>query len=86
MIQSSTSHRRVVEIGGTNRRPRMFKVPVRLMRALGGMLGFGAEIDRLTQSLELDISKTRELLGWEPPVSGAAGIADMARAFAGRSS
>jgi nucleoside-diphosphate-sugar epimerase len=69
-----------------DRPARMVKVPVTLMRALAGPLGFGAEIDRLTQSLELDITRTRELLGWEPPVSAAAGIADMARAFASRSS
>ena len=68
------------------RQARMVKVPVTLMRALAGPLGLGAEIDRLTESLELDITKTRELLGWEPPVSAAAGIADMARAFASRSS
>jgi len=55
---------------------------VALMRALGGTLGMGGEIDRLSQSLEVDISKTRELLGWEPPVSTTAGVSAMARAFA----
>ena len=65
---------------------RMFRVPVALVRALARPLGFGAEIDRLTQSLELDITKTRELLGWEPSVSAADGIADMARAFVGSTS
>jgi nucleoside-diphosphate-sugar epimerase len=65
---------------------RMVKVPAAMMRALARPLGFGAEMDRLTQSLELDIGKTRDLLGWEPPVSAATGIADMARAFAGRTS
>lgn len=64
---------------------RMMKIPVALMRALAAPLRLGAEIDRLTQSLELDITKTRELLGWKPPVSAAAGIADMAHAFASRS-
>jgi nucleoside-diphosphate-sugar epimerase len=67
---------------GLGRRARMFKVPVAWMRALGGALGLGAEIDRLSQSLEVDISKTRDLLGWEPPVSTTAGISAMARAFA----
>ena len=65
---------------------RMVKIPVALMRALAAPLRFGAEIDRLTQSLELDITKTCELLDWEPAVSAAAGIADMARAFASRTS
>ena len=71
---------------GIVRKARIFKVPVTLMRSLGGALGLGDEIDRLSQSLELDIGKTRDLLGWEPPVSAADGIAVMARACAGRPS
>lgn len=67
---------------GLDRPARIVNVPVALIRMLAGPLRFGGEIDRLTQSLELDITKTRELLGWEPPVSAAAGIAEMARAFA----
>lgn len=68
------------------RRARMFKVPVALMRGLASPLGLIDEIDRLSQSLEVDITKTRELLDWEPPVSAATGIADMARAFASSTS
>jgi hypothetical protein len=40
-----------------------------------------SEIDRLTQSLEIDIAPTRERLDWSPPVSAAAGIAKMAQAY-----
>jgi len=40
------------------------------------------EVDRLTQSLELDIRKTRRLLDWTPPLGAAEGIASMARAYA----
>lgn len=69
-----------------DRKARIFKVPVKLMRSLGGALGLGDEIDRLSQSLELDIGETRNLLGWQPPVSAADGIAVMARACAGRTS
>jgi nucleoside-diphosphate-sugar epimerase len=60
---------------------RMVNVPVGLMRAMAGPIGFSGEVDRLTQSLELDITKTRDLLGWQPPVSAAVGIAEMARAY-----
>jgi nucleoside-diphosphate-sugar epimerase len=61
---------------------RMIHVPVALMRAVARPLGFGAELDRLTQSLELDAAKTRERLDWQPPYSATAGISAMARAYA----
>jgi len=61
---------------------RMVPVPVGLMRALARPLGFAGEFDRLTQSLELDIRKTRRLLDWTPPLGAAEGIASMARAYA----
>lgn len=59
---------------------RMFKVPVSLMRVLARPFGLSAELNRLTQSLELDIGKTRTVLGWEPKLSAAAGIRAMALA------
>jgi nucleoside-diphosphate-sugar epimerase len=60
-------------------------MPIGVMRALARPVGMSGEVDRLTQSLEVDITKTRELLGWNPPVGVATGIAEMARAFrAGR--
>jgi len=59
---------------------RMLNVPVTLLKLVARPLGLSGEIDRLTQSLELDVAKTREFLGWQPPVSAAAGIAEMARA------
>jgi nucleoside-diphosphate-sugar epimerase len=61
--------------------PRMFRVPVPLMRAAGRAIGLGAEIDRLTQSLEVDVGKTRDLLGWQPPRTVVEGLTGMARAF-----
>jgi UDP-glucose 4-epimerase len=60
----------------------MIHVPAALMRAVARPLGFGAELDRLTQSLELDATKTRERLEWRPPFSAKAGISAMARAYA----
>lgn len=61
---------------------RMFKLPVRLLRAMARPVGWAGEIDRLTQSLEIDIRKTREVLGWHPPLPLQVGIAEMARASA----
>lgn len=68
------------------RKARVFRVPVSLMRSLVRPIGLVAEIDRLTQSLEVDTSQTRDRLQWSPPVGAIAGITEMARAFAaGRS-
>lgn len=63
------------------RAPRLFHVPVTIMRASGRAIGLGAEIDRLTQSLEVDIGKTKDLLGWQPPRTVVEGLTGMARAF-----
>ena len=68
-------------IAGAIQRPaRMINVPVSWMRAVARPLGLAGEVDRLTQSLRLDIGKTQSLLGWEPPVAARIGIAEMARA------
>ena len=63
------------------RKARMLRVPPGVLRAVAQPLGLSAEIDRLTQSLEVDISRTRAALGWNPPVPIEHGIATMARAF-----
>lgn len=60
---------------------RIYGIPIGVMRALARPVGMSGEVDRLIQSLEVDITKTRELLDWNPPVGAAAGIAKMARAF-----
>ncbi len=60
---------------------RTFSIPVGVMRMLARPIGMLGEVNRLTQSLELDITKTRELLGWRPSVAPAVGIAEMARVF-----
>jgi nucleoside-diphosphate-sugar epimerase len=63
------------------RKARVFPVPVPILGATARAFGFGAEIDRLTQSLEVDQSHTRETLDWSPAVSAASGISAMARAL-----
>jgi nucleoside-diphosphate-sugar epimerase len=44
-------------------------VPVALLRVAAALIGRSADAERLCGSLEVDISKARRLLGWEPPVS-----------------
>ncbi|PMY40863.1 NAD-dependent dehydratase [Pseudomonas sp. GW456-L14] len=43
--------------------------PVRLLRAAARLMGKENITDRLCGSLEVDISKNQELLGWTPPLS-----------------
>ena len=47
---------------------RLLPMPSRLLEVGAGMLGKQALAQRLCGSLQVDISKTRELLGWTPPV------------------
>lgn len=47
---------------------RLLPVPSRLLETGALMLGKQALAQRLCGSLQVDISKTRELLGWSPPV------------------
>jgi len=59
---------------------RLLSVPVGVLASLASLLGKRAAVDRLCSSLQLDISKARELLQWTPPVTLEEGLR---RAFAG---
>ncbi len=48
------------------RRPRLLPVPVAILQLAGSLSGKGAEISRLRGSLAVDITATREALGWSP--------------------
>lgn len=52
--------------GLLNKPGRLLPVPVWLLEAVASLLGRRAAIDRLTDSLQVDIGKTRELLQWNP--------------------
>jgi len=53
----------------TASRARLFRCPPILLRAVAGLLGRSAEMDRLTESLRLDSRHLHEELGWDPPFS-----------------
>ncbi|MGP0173327.1 UDP-glucose 4-epimerase family protein [Pseudomonas sp. NCHU5208] len=53
---------------------RLIPVPAALLSLGATLLGKRAVAQRLLGSLQVDISKTRELLGWEPPVSVKEGL------------
>jgi nucleoside-diphosphate-sugar epimerase len=60
-----------------NRSPRLFPLPISLLRLAGSAFGKRAEIDRLVGSLQIDSSHTRRVLGWTPPVSVEEGVRRM---------
>ena len=53
---------------------RLIPVPAGLLSLGATLLGKRAVAQRLLGSLQVDISKARELLGWEPPVSVKEGL------------
>jgi UDP-N-acetyl-alpha-D-quinovosamine dehydrogenase len=60
------------------RRPLLFPVPISVLSAAGRILGLDAELGRLTKSLQVDVSHTRRLLGWEPAESVDDAMANVA--------
>lgn len=48
---------------------RTISLPVPVLRGLAGLVGKSGYVDRLTESLQVDISKTKALLGWSAPMS-----------------
>jgi len=48
---------------------RLIPVPVNLMRLAAKLVGKGAVADRLFDSLQVDSSKARALLGWKPVIT-----------------
>lgn len=58
---------------------RLFYVPIFILRNLAKFLGKSAAIDRLCESLQVDISKNKNLLGWTPPYSLKQSLAEMAK-------
>lgn len=53
---------------------RLIPVPAGLLNLGATLLGKRAVAQRLLGSLQVDISKARDLLGWEPPVSVKEGL------------
>jgi len=59
------------------RSPTLLPVPPSLLKVLGVLLRRSEEMQRLTSSLQVDISETKEVLGWMPPVSLDEGLKAM---------
>ncbi len=54
--------------------PRFLPVSVSVLEFTAQCLGKRAVVQRLVGNLQIDISKTREVLGWSPPVSVDEGL------------
>ena len=55
--------------GAMRRSSRLFPVPVPLLLKMSSFIGKAGFAQRLCSSLQADIDKTQNLLGWTPPVS-----------------
>ncbi len=60
---------------------RLLPVPVWLLKVAAAMVGRRGIAQRLCGSLQVDISKARDLLGWTPPVSVDEALGETAREF-----
>jgi len=57
-----------------NKRPRLFSLPVILLKLVGRLVGKSDQVARLLGSLQVDSSKIRRELSWVPPYSVDEGL------------
>lgn len=60
---------------------KLFPAPRHLLLALGSIAGKRREAEKMLGSLQVDSSRTRQLLGWKPEVGMDQALAEMARDF-----
>lgn len=70
----STTQLLVMMTLAAGKSPRLLSVPMSWLRLLGRVTGKRAVIERLCGNLLVDISYTKEILGWQPPISVEEGI------------
>lgn len=63
------------------KKPRLLDVPLPWMSRVAQALGRGSVTQRLFESLEVDIDKNRQLLGWEPSTRMADALLATARPY-----
>ena len=64
-----------------NKPNRMFPIPISSYRVVGKLFKKESICERLVGSLQVDISNTKDLLGWIPPQKVEDGFKEMANAF-----
>lgn len=70
--------------GALGVKPRLFPFPPRLLQIAGNLSGRGAEVSRLTGSLQVDSSRIGRELAWNPRWRLSDGLAETARWYRGR--
>lgn len=63
------------------RNPRLFSFSPYLLQAIARVLGLGDEMQRLCDSLRVDITPARTLLQWNPAVTAEMGLARAVQAY-----
>jgi Nucleoside-diphosphate-sugar epimerases len=58
---------------------RLLPVPASWLRVVGCLTGRSAQVDRLVGALQLDTTRIRTVLDWQPPYSTDEGLAETAR-------
>jgi len=53
---------------------RLIPVPLALLKLAGQLTGRSAEVSRLISSLQIDSSRIRTELGWQPPLTVEQGL------------
>jgi nucleoside-diphosphate-sugar epimerase len=72
----------IVRLGVALGRPaRLVPVPPKVLMALATVAGRRDQAKKLLGNLQIDARRTRERLGWEPPVSMEEGLQATARHF-----
>jgi nucleoside-diphosphate-sugar epimerase len=66
-----------------NKPLRLFAFPLTILGCLARLVGQGAAFERLSGSLSVDMRKVRTQLGWSPPITMEAGLAETVRWFQG---
>jgi nucleoside-diphosphate-sugar epimerase len=67
-----------------DRRALLVPVPTGLLRAAGAVTGRGAEVGRMVDSLEADVSETTDLVGWRPRFTLDEGLRETVRWWTAR--
>lgn len=78
-VSTTGLFRRTAEALG--RKAHLLPVPTFVLEWGAALLGRRAVVQRLCGSLQVDISKTRQLLGWTPPLSVDEGLRHAAEGF-----
>ena len=78
-ISTPTLIRRLaIEMG---RHHRLWPLPVRILRIAGHLIGKSAMVARLTDSLQVDCTKIKQDLGWNPPFTMKQGFRETVQWF-----